>query len=206
MRILFQGDSITDTLRVREDSADMGKGYPLLVKASLGKSEPGKHEFINRGISGNRIVDIYARIKADIINLKPDYMSILVGVNDVWHEMNIQNGVDDEKYFKIYCMLIEEIKEALQDIKIAILEPYVLKASATEAKWDKFSTEVAKRAASAKKVAEKYGLIFVPLQAGFDKLCESAHASYWLYDGVHPTPTGHEFIKEEWMKAYLNSQ
>jgi len=85
--ILFQGDSITDCGRSREDFSEIGKGYPMLVKAQLGFENPGEFEFQNRGISGNRIVDVYARIKSDIINLKPDYMSLLIGVNDVWHEL-----------------------------------------------------------------------------------------------------------------------
>ncbi|MBQ9920892.1 MAG: lysophospholipase, partial [Clostridia bacterium] len=86
MRILFQGDSITDAGRARDNDINLGTGYPMLVKATLGFEEPGKYEFFNRGISGNRVVDLYARIKNDIINLKPDVMSILIGVNDVWHE------------------------------------------------------------------------------------------------------------------------
>ena len=82
-RILFQGDSITDCGRARENDAHVGTGYALLVKSQLGFENPGEYEFYNRGISGNRIVDLYARIKADIINLAPDYISILIGVNDV---------------------------------------------------------------------------------------------------------------------------
>ena len=95
-RILFQGDSITDCSRSRSDLTEMGGGYPRLVKAALGMDHPGEYEFINRGISGNRIVDLYARIKADFINLKPDYASIYIGVNDAWHEIGSQNGVDTD--------------------------------------------------------------------------------------------------------------
>lgn len=207
MRILFQGDSITDCGRSWQDMNNLGRGYAHLVEASLGYAEPGQHEFINKGISGNRIVDLYARIKNDIINLKPDYMSILIGVNDVWHEVGDNpNGVDNEKFFKIYSMLIEEIKEALPNIKIAILEPFVLKGGATEGAWEYFSTEVPKRAEMAKKIAEKFNLPFIPLQEGFDKLCESAPASYWLGDGVHPTPKGHEFIKTKWLECFKENR
>jgi len=206
MKILFQGDSITDCGRSRENNINVGTGYALLVKSALGFEEPAAHEFLNRGISGNRIVDVYARIKKDIINLKPDVMSLLIGVNDVWHELGDDpNGVDNDKFFKIYCMLIEEIKEALPDLKLMILEPFCLAGTATtatEAKWQGFSTEVPKRAAMAKKVAEKYGITFIPLQEKFDKLCESAPADYWLIDGVHPTAMGHQMIAREWIKAY----
>lgn len=203
MRILFQGDSITDAGRSWNDGTNLGLGYPRLVEASLGYDEPGKYEFVNRGISGNRIVDLYARIKCDIINLKPDVMSILIGVNDVWHETGDNpNGVDNDKFFKIYSMLIEEVKEALPNIKIMILEPFVLKGCSTETNWDYFSTEVPKRAQMARKIAEKYSLPFIELQDGFDKLAKSAPNEYWLGDGVHPTAKGHEFIKRQWLKAF----
>lgn len=205
MKILFQGDSITDTFRSREDEINFGCGYPLLVKALLGFEKPNDYEFVNRGISGNRIVDVYARIKSDIINIKPDVMSLLIGVNDVWHELTENpNGVDAEKFYKIYDMLISEVREALPEIKIIIIEPFVLKGSATIEKWECFEREVNKRAVMAKKIAEKYNLPFVFLQNGFNELSKKAPCEYWLYDGVHPTSMGHEFIKKEWIKAFNN--
>ena len=207
MRILFQGDSITDCGRRRDSFTSMGDGYASLVRSELGLAEPGKYEFLNRGIGGNRIVDLYARIKCDIINLKPDYMSLLIGVNDVWHELGGNNGIAPEKFEKIYCMLIEEIKEALPEIKIMLLEPFVLPGGATHDEedptvWERFNTLVRANAAAAKRVAEKYSLPFIELQAGFDALCEKAPASYWLADGVHPTAMGHCFIKDQWLKTF----
>lgn len=203
MRILFQGDSITDAGRSRENDVDFGYGYALLVKAELGFEEPTKYEFINRGISGNRIVDLYARMKADILNLAPDVMSVLIGVNDVWHDLAEEpNGVSAEKFYKVYSMLIEEVKEALPDIKIMILEPFFLETD-MEVDWDYFKREVPKRAEMAKKVAEKFNLPFIPLQEGFNKLLErNPNPRYWLRDGVHPSSMGHQFIKNEWMKAF----
>lgn len=203
MKILFQGDSITDAGRNWNDDNNLGRGYPQLVEASLGLDEPNEHTFINKGISGNRIVDVYARIKRDIINYKPDVMSLLIGVNDVWHEVGDNpNGVDTDKFYKIYKMLIEEIKEALPNIKIMILEPFVLKGCATEEHWDFFDTEVKKRAEKAKQIAKDFDLPFIELQAGFDDLAKKAPENYWLGDGVHPTAKGHEYIKRQWLKAY----
>lgn len=202
MRILFQGDSITDAGRVRENDASMGEGYALLVKAALGFEKCGKYEFLNRGINGNRVIDIYARIKDDIINLKPDVMSILVGVNDVWHEFMRENGVSADKYFTIYDMLIKEIKTALPNIKIMIIEPFVLNGPATKGHWEEFEAEVKKRAEMAEKIAKKHNLPFIKLQAGFDKLSENIETTYWLRDGVHPTAMGHEYIKQQWIKAF----
>ena len=199
--ILFQGDSITDAGRSRDNDLERGIGYPTLVSAELGLKYPGEYKFINKGISGNRIVDLYARIKCDFINLKPDYLTILIGINDVWHEVGSRNGVDNKKFFKVYCDLIEEIKTMLPDIEIFILEPFVLKGAATQKDWNVFSKETLMRAESAKAVAEKFGLTFIPLQEKFDEAEKKAEASYWLYDGVHPTAAGHEIIANEVVKA-----
>ncbi len=130
-------------------------------------------------------------------------MSILIGVNDVWHEIGDDpNGVDDDKFFRIYDMLISEIKDALPDIKIMILEPFVLNGRDTKDNWEYFDVEVKKRAVSARKIAQKYNLKFIPLQEGFDKLSENIDTSFWLRDGVHPSHEGAEYIKREWIKAF----
>lgn len=92
-KILFQGDSITDVGRSRDNIADLGKGYPHLIKGQLGAEFPLEYEFINKGVSGNRIVDLYARIKIDFINLAPDYASIYIGVNDAWHEIGSKTAL-----------------------------------------------------------------------------------------------------------------
>lgn len=198
---LFQGDSITDAGRddENEDNFGLGCGYPLLVSAEIARTQ--KIRFINRGKSGDRITDVYARMKEDIINLKPDFMSILIGVNDVAHELTMKCGVETEKFEKIYGMLIEEIKEALPDIKIIIMEPFVLKGSATEELWSGYESEVKAHGEAAKRIAEKYRLRFVPLQDKFDEACADGDTRYWSVDGVHPTAAGHQIIKEELTKA-----
>jgi len=202
-KILFMGDSITDCMRTSiAQGTNLGMGYPRLVSCELSYNYPQQYEFVNRGISGNRIVDLIQRVKKDAINLSPDYMSILIGVNDVWHEVNYQNGVDTKRFELFYNLYIEQIKEALPDIKIMILEPFILKASATEENFDAFKDEVLEKAAAAKRVAEKNGLKFIPLQNLFDEALKSAPESYWLSDGVHPSPAGHELIKNEWLKAF----
>jgi len=206
--ILFQGDSITDSGRRNEWGHNMGFGYATMVSGALGVTEPYTYRFINKGVSGNRIVDLYARIKKDMINLKPDYMSILIGVNDVWHEIGEQNGVDAEQFEMVYCLLIEELKAALPELKIMILEPFALAASVTDPadkpeRYPLFRRETELRAQAAKRVAEKYGLTFVPLQEAFDRAEANApERGQWLWDGVHPTAAGHTLIKEAWLKAF----
>lgn len=207
-RILFQGDSITDAGRDRNNYYGLGWGYAYLVKGTLGVECPNDYEFLNRGVSGNRIVDLYARIKADFINLKPDYASIYIGVNDVWHEIESQNGVDTPKFEKIYTMLIDEVQAACPGIKLIIIAPYVLEGRNTcntEEKPDRlerFQKDVAEKVAVAKKIAEKYGLPLIELQPAFDEACKKAPAEHWTGDGVHPTVCGHELIKRLWIETF----
>lgn len=206
--ILFQGDSITDCGRSRESRNNMGHGYATLVGAALGAAEPYQYQFINRGISGNRVVDLYARMKIDMINLKPDYMSILIGINDVWHEFGNQNGVDAAKFEMVYDLLISELKAALPNLKIMILEPFVLPGTGTDPqdipeRYAEFRSETLLRAQAAKRIAEKHNLVFVPLQEAFDKAnADAPTPDYWLIDGVHPTAAGHDLIKQAWLKGF----
>lgn len=195
MKILFIGDSITDFGRKYDNDDEVGAGYVHLIKASLGYGEPGKYEFINRGISGNWIAQVYARIKKDIINHKPDVLSILIGINCTWHG-------DAKKYFTIYDMLISEVKEALPNVKIMIMEPFALETGDALKYRDTIIEGRGPRSKKAREIAQKYNLTFVPLQEGFEELAKTEDASYWLYDGIHPTPMGHEYIKREWIKAF----
>ena len=183
-RILFQGDSITDVGRNRENpsaSNAMGCGYPLLIKARLGYDRPGAYECLNLGISGNRVVDIYARVQRDIINLRPDYLSLLIGVNDVWHGLSDNpNGVSAPKFERVYDWLLTELHEALPEMKFIILEPFVLPGTATLSddqrpdRWETFSREVPLRAQAARRVAEKHGCVFVPLQEKLNEMSRLA--------------------------------
>lgn len=206
--ILFQGDSITDALRSRDNEHYAGHGYATLVKAQLGFEHPGEYAFYNRGISGNRLPDVYARMVEDIFNLRPDYMSMLIGVNDVWHGIDWAKGTSEARFEKIYSLFIEDILEELPNLKIMIMEPFVLKGIATDnteqdpERWEKFHTGVTKMAELSRKTAEKYHLPFIALQEKFNEACKSAPESYWLQDGVHPTAMGHELIKQEWLKAF----
>ncbi len=199
---VFQGDSITDAHRDYRSDDNSGAGYPTLVAARLGLDHPGVFRFLNRGVSGDRVVDLNARIKRDIINLHPDVLSILIGINDVWHELaDSPNGVDNDKFLRTYCDVLNEIKAACPGVRIFVLEPFVLKAAATEGNWDYFERETRLRAESARKAAEQCGCVFVPLQQTFHALCAKAAPSYWLRDGVHPTSMGHQVIADALIKA-----
>lgn len=199
--ILFQGDSITDADRCREDDNYMGAGYAVMTAGMVGTAYPGQYTCLNRGISGNRSVDLYARVKCDIINLKPDILTILIGVNDTWHEVAHHNGVSVKRYETLMDLLICDVKEALPNIKIVLLEPFVMLGSGTEEYYDAFVRDVADRQAVCRRLAEKHALAFVPLQ----KLLEDFEADHpgakVLIDGVHPNYVGHKLMADALFQA-----
>jgi len=204
MKILFQGDSITDTGRNTERGSllNIGQGYAMLCAATLGAKYPSKFEFKNLGISGNRIVDVYARIKADAWNHEPDVISILIGVNDVWHELGGKNGVEADRFYRVYKMLVTDTMAALPGIRMILMEPFVLNCGAAADNWDYFSRETALRADAVRAIAEECGQIFLPLQEMFNEACTLAPAAYWIGDGVHPTVAGHKLIADAWMRTF----
>ena len=207
-RVLFQGDSITDCGRNRNDGYSMGNGYAYLAKGDLNLEFGDEYEVINRGIGGNRITDLIARIKVDFINLKPDYLSILIGINDIWHEINGKNGVDTEDFEFYYDHLLTVLKAKLPETKIAIMEPYVFEGYNTcdteqiPDKWERFKVGCKERAEVAKRLAEKHGLPFIPLQEELNKAAEKAGVRKITDDGVHPEVAGHIVIKNQWMKWF----
>ena len=201
-KILFVGDSITDGWRERENDNLKGSGYVTIASGWVSSEYPGEYQCINRGIGGNRVVDLLAREKCDIINLKPDIISIMIGVNDVWQEIGQKNGISPERYEVLYDMLISDIKEALPDVKLFIMGSYLTKGLATTEKWEAFKSGVDKMAAAAKGLAKKHGLLFVDMQAAFDEALTKAPAEYWTVDGVHPSSGGQGLLAREWIKAF----
>ena len=203
MKILFYGDSITDALREKENLSSImafGAGYVMQTAGRLYEKSPVDYEIINRGISGNRIVDLYARIKKDVWNIKPDLLSILVGINDIWHEIEFENGVDLKRFDKIYRMMIDDTIAVLPNTKFILCEPFVCHGSATDKAYDRFC-EVFDYAKVVKKIADDYGLYFLPLQKVIDYANEK-YGNIFLSDGVHPTVQGAVLIANEWIKLF----
>ena len=206
MKILFFGDSITDAFRNRDHQvyhyyAKLGSGYVNQVASELLFEDPTKYEVFNLGISGNRSVDLYARVSRDVWAYEPDVVSILVGVNDVWHKQS-GNGVELERYRQIYKMLIEDTIKNLPNAKIMILEPFILEGTETITKKDWIFEDVYKYASVAKEVANEFNLTFVPLQSVFNEKIKKYDAKYYSVDGVHPTLSGATVIAKEWIKAF----
>ncbi len=202
MKFLFQGDSITDAGRDSYENPEaLGTGFPRLIASDL-MFEHADYEFLNTGINGSRVVDLLARWKKDCLNLKPDVLTILIGVNDVWHELGNQRGVDAELFERVYDILLEETVKALPNTKLILMGAYVTHGTATDSAWEQFSSEVSKRRESAGRLAEKYGCRYIDLQEVFDRAQEKAPVEHWTGDGVHPTIAGHKLIALAWEAAW----
>ena len=206
MKILFLGDSITDMHRNRETEFfydSYGFAYPLFVEGELAIKYPKQFEILNKGISGNRVVDLYSRIKIDCWNHKPDVVSIFIGVNDVWHGLfeGIGNGVDIERFEKVYRMLIDDTKKALPCAKFILVAPFFLEGGATNERMDEF-VNIYKYADVVRKIANDYGFPIVDLQEKFTSLAKINGASHYLYDGVHPTIAASKIIADEWLEVF----
>ena len=203
--VLFQGDSITDSGRDKRnrnnahDSRALGNGYVLLAASEmLDKYCRAEPKIYNRGISGNKVFQLAERWDTDCIDLKPDIVSILVGVNDYWHVSKHGYKGTVETYEKDYRALIQRTREALPEVKLVICEPFVLRCGQVDDKW--FPAFDGYRVA-AKKVAAECKAIFVPFQSIFDKAAKSAPAQYWTADGVHPTLAGAHLMAKAWLKT-----
>jgi lysophospholipase L1-like esterase len=202
--ILFQGDSITDAGRNRgrlgpNDPAGFGRGYPFLLASYLLARHPERDlKIYNRGISGNKVPDLDARWEKDAIQLKPDLISILIGVNDIWHKLNGRYKGTVEDYEKGYGALLKRTKKALPGVRIVVCDPFVLRCGAVNDGW---FPEFEHRRAAAKRVSEAAGATWVPFQKMFDDAIKKAKPRYWAPDGVHPSMAGHALMAMTWMES-----
>lgn len=205
--LLFQGDSITDCLRSRDlqDKANnndaLGFGYAARIAGGLLAENPSLGlQIFNRGISGNRVVDLYARWRKDTVNLKPDLISILVGVNDVWHEFNYQNGVELDRFEQVYRMTLEYTRARLPKVQLVLCEPFALPCGVITPDWE---VDIRGRQEIVARLAKEFGAILVPFQEMFNAALKEASPEYWAADGVHPSPAGHERMARFWRECVI---
>jgi lysophospholipase L1-like esterase len=201
--ILFQGDSITDSGRNKEDMnfnspRHLGSGYPFLAAASLLRKYASLNlKIYNKGISGNKVFQLAERWDKDCLEIKPDILSILIGVNDIWHKLNGRYDGTVEIYRKDYIALLERTKTTLPNVKIIICEPFAVNGvKAVDEKWYPEFYDYQK---AARDIAAQFGAVFIPYQSIFEKAQKLAPGSYWTDDGVHPTLAGAQLMAEAWL-------
>lgn len=205
LTILMQGDSITDAGRDKaryyaNDAGGMGRGYVYqIVSSLLGLHPEARLRFYNRGISGNKVFQLADRWEDDCLHLKPDVLSILIGVNDFWHSLKDYPGTA-KSYEADFRKLLDRTLKELPDLKLIIGEPFAVKGG--KAIDDRWFPDFPKYQEAATKIAKDYKAQFIPYQKIFDKALNNVRVSYWCPDGVHPSMAGGFLMKEAWTKAF----
>ena len=203
--ILFQGDSITDSGRKRDDTkyntpGNLGNGYPVHAAAEMLLDQAGKElKIYNKGISGNKVYQLAERWEKDCLELKPTVLSILIGVNDYWHKHNGKYDGTVEVYKRDLKALLERTRKALPEIKFIIGEPFAVRG--VRAVDDTWYPEFDAYRAAAKEIAKEFNAVFIPYQKVFDEAVKIAPAVYWTNDGVHTTLAGAKLMAQAWLKA-----
>ncbi|WP_442505251.1 SGNH/GDSL hydrolase family protein [Novipirellula sp. SH528] len=210
-RLLFQGDSITDMKWGRNEKDRnhyLGHSYVFLIAARLGvELASSELEFFNRGNSGNTVANLRERWQKDAIDIDPDVLSILIGVNDVGRMIRgKQDHVPLDHWERNYRTILDASRVANPQLKIVLLDPFVLPSSrfsdGAHAKW---RSEVDKLCKIVALMANDYEAVHIPTQQVFDDAVKTAKPEHWIWDGVHPLPQGHELIARTWIQRFLQS-
>ncbi len=196
--VLFQGDSITDAGRSRENDAMLGGGYASMLAAQIGARFPERQiRFLNRGISGHRAADLALRWQKDCIDLKPDWVSIMIGINDTWRAFDSNDPTSTADYAASYRRLLEQVRDQL-DARLILIEPFVLSHPEDRKRW---RDDLNPRIDAVRELAREFGAILVPLDGIFAAACCRREPAFWAADGVHPSPAGHALIARSWLSA-----
>lgn len=204
-RVLFQGDSITDMARGRTADPNhiLGHSYVFLIAAKQGATFPDQAvTFINRGVSGNEVGNLATRWDADALELKPDVLSILIGVNDVGHALRKNEPVSIETYEKIYDEMLARTIAALPKVRLVLCEPFIAPGKSPGDRFEEWRAAITAMQGVVARLAKKYRAPVVHFQKTFDDAFKRAPVEYWIWDGVHPTYAGHQLLADEWQHAY----
>lgn len=197
--VLFQGDSITDWGRDYKDPNSLGTGYPLMIASRFGAMYPQLGvKFLNRGVSGNRVCQMRERWQEDCLNLRPDWVSVLIGINDTWRRFDGNDLITPAKDYErdLYACLYSARE---QGARVIVLEPFVLPYTPEMA--GAWREDLDPRIAAARRVARQVEALYVPLDGLFAQAERQAPSGYWTKEGVHPTCAGAGLIAQAWLEA-----
>jgi lysophospholipase L1-like esterase len=204
MKILFQGDSITDAFRKPQEinpAYQLGNGYAFLVAACLGAQYPDRRfEFINRGVSGQAVQHLAERWQTDALDVQPDLLSLLVGVNN---RKNGQPDIPDARFLELYRGLLDQMLAQNPHVRFLLIEPFLLQAGTVTEEMSASFKPIQKGVAA---IASNFDAPFIPLQSIFDRALSRAPAAYWAYDGIHPTHAGFQLIADAWLTTAESHQ
>ncbi|HOJ10851.1 MAG TPA: SGNH/GDSL hydrolase family protein [Clostridiales bacterium] len=196
--VLLQGDSVTDCGRSRTKDTELGGGYANMIAALFSAKYPEKNvRFINRGVSGNRVKDLQTRWKEDCLDLEPDWVSILIGINDCWRKYDSNDPTSVEAYEKGYRDILKRTVNET-DARLILCEPFVLPVPEDRKKWRE---DLDPKIQAVRLLAIEFNAIYVPFDGIFAAASVKREPAFWAADGVHPTSAGHALMAIEWLKA-----
>jgi lysophospholipase L1-like esterase len=198
-RILFQGDSITDCCRDKADPASLGQGYAMMAASFLAALHPDLAPVcLNRGINGHRAKDLLARWKKDCLDLQPDVLSIMIGINDTWRRYDSNDPTSTEAYARDYRSLLAQARAANPELKLILMEPFVLPVPEDRKAWRE---DLDPRIEVVHGLATEFDATLVSLDKRLNEACTGQPPAYWAEDGVHPSLPGHALIARHWLTA-----
>lgn len=195
MTILFQGDSITDSGRRNGVGEGLGTGYAYMVATRLTARYPELGlKLLNRGVSGDRTRDLVARWDRDCLSLKPDLVSILIGVNNTWRRYDRNDPTPVELFYDEYRSILSKTREMVGE-NLVVCEPFLLPCPEDRKQWRE---DLDPKIRAVRDLAAEFGATYVPFDGVFAAASTRVDPEYWAPDGVHPTPAGHALMADAW--------
>lgn len=196
--VLFQGDSITDAGRVRTDDSDLGQGYAMMAASLFTARYPEKEvTFLNRGISGDRVINLQQRWQEDCLDLKPTWVSILIGINDCWRRFDQNEETTADQFAQSYREVLQRTTETV-GANLILLEPFVLPYPVDRKRWRE---DLDPKIHAVRELAREFQALYIPLDGLFAQAAAKRQPSFWAADGVHPSLAGHALIANAWLAA-----
>jgi acyl-CoA thioesterase I len=198
--ILFQGDSITDAKHAWSQPEDLGSGFVSMIAALFNSAYPEKNvTFLNRGSSGNRVVDLKGRWQRDCLDIKPDVLSILIGVNDCWRRYEKGDVTTAESFYSDYRHILAAVRDEVNP-RLVLCEPFVLPCPADRIQWRE---DIDDKITAVRALAREFHALLIPLDGIFNAASTQRGPEFWAYDGVHPSPAGIALIARSWLAAVV---
>ncbi|MEU5716158.1 SGNH/GDSL hydrolase family protein [Streptomyces sp. NPDC020403] len=194
--VLFQGDSITEVGRLSEPDFPLGHGYARLAADRVRALRPDSGiTFVNRGVGGDRVSDLRARWREDALDLEPDVVSVLIGVNDTWCRYRAGEVTSRRSYEDDYRALLTPFRER-PDAQLVLIEPFLVPVTQEQWAWRE---DLDPRIHTVRRLAEEFDAALLAADGLLNQAARTAGSAERIAgDGVHPTPLGHRLLAEAW--------
>jgi lysophospholipase L1-like esterase len=199
--VLFQGDSITDCERNYKSNDSLGQGYVMMISSWYSAKYPEKNvRFINRGRKGDRVRELKSRWQKDFLEVEPDVVSILIGINDILKKDIWNRSTSVESFEKDYRCILEQVRNEIH-ANLIILQPFLLDAAERYADLRK---ELSMQIKVVEELSKEFDAVFIPLDTIFYEASVKRASFFWANDGVHPTLPGHALIAQSWLRIAIS--